>query len=295
MHTKKGMSLVVSVIVAVLVIGVGAYVIKLGADSKARKLEQAKQEQAAKEKAAEEAVAAAKAARVLKVTLGELNKSGQTGEALITGVGTDSIKVNITLTGKVSTAAQPAHIHIGACPKPDAVKYPLTNVEKGVSETTLPVTLDQLLSELPLAVNVHKSAADAKTYTSCGDIKAENITAPVEAVMPVPGTDTKETTVTGETESTQKETIVIYDATGFSPKTVTIKKGETVVFQNKTGKRVSVASDEHPTHLLYPEFDQYKTAERGKDIFRFTFEKVGTWNYHDHLNATMGGTVVVTE
>ena len=66
-------------------------------------------------------------------------------------------------------------------------------------------------------------------------------------------------------------------------------------FQNKTGKRVSVASDEHPTHLLYPEFDQYKTAERGKDIFRFTFEKVGTWNYHDHLNATMGGTVVVTE
>ncbi|MDO8594723.1 MAG: hypothetical protein Q7R93_04405 [bacterium] len=68
-----------------------------------------------------------------------------------------------------------------------------------------------------------------------------------------------------------------------------------MVFENKTGNRVSVASDVHPTHLLYPEFDQYKTDQRGKDEFRFTFDKVGTWGYHDHLNAGMVGTVVVTE
>lgn len=96
-------------------------------------------------------------------------------------------------------------------------------------------------------------------------------------------------------EAVQKEVTVTYTAQGFSPKSVTIKKGNAVVFENKTGKRMSVASSVHPTHLLYPEFDQYKTDQRGKDEFRFSFEKIGTWKYHDHLNSTMTGTVIVTE
>ncbi|TSC84097.1 MAG: Uncharacterized protein G01um101417_366 [Parcubacteria group bacterium Gr01-1014_17] len=91
------------------------------------------------------------------------------------------------------------------------------------------------------------------------------------------------------------EAVVTYDVNGFSPKIITIKKGGTVIFRNKTGARVSIASGAHPTHLLYPEFDQYKTDQRGKDEFRFLFEKVGEWKYHDHLNANMTGTVVVTE
>lgn len=94
-------------------------------------------------------------------------------------------------------------------------------------------------------------------------------------------------------EAVKKEVTVTYTDEGFSPKIVTIKKGDMVVFQNKTGARASVASDEHPTHLLYPEFDQYKTEQRGKDEFRFSFENVGTWKYHDHLNAIMTGTVIV--
>ncbi len=97
-----------------------------------------------------------------------------------------------------------------------------------------------------------------------------------------------------QTEPIAQERITItYDANGFSPNTVTIKKGGMVIFQNKTGKPASVASGAHPTHLLYPEFDQYKTEQRGKDEFRFVFEKVGTWKYHDHLNSTMTGTIIV--
>lgn len=94
-------------------------------------------------------------------------------------------------------------------------------------------------------------------------------------------------------EAVKKEVTVTYTAEDFSPKTVTIKKGDTLVFQNKTGKRASVASDPHPTHTIYPEFDQYKTDQRGKDEFRFVFEKAGTWGYHDHLNSNMTGTVIV--
>src|SRR3989338_3089800 len=91
----------------------------------------------------------------------------------------------------------------------------------------------------------------------------------------------------------KKETGANYTAAGFVPKTITIKKGETVVFENKTGKSASVASNVHPTHLLYPEFDQYNTEQRGNTVFRFSFEKAGIWNYHDHLTPTMTGTVIV--
>lgn len=115
----------------------------------------------------------------------------------------------------------------------------------------------------------------------------ENTVAGTE--MPVPGTDTEELVATGELFT------VVYDENGFTPNSLTIPVGSTVVFQNSTGRKVSVASDDHPTHLLYPEFDQYKTDQRGNDTFSFTFEKVGTWNYHDHLNANMVGTVIVTE
>lgn len=106
---------------------------------------------------------------------------------------------------------------------------------------------------------------------------------------PPPETDTEKTVIA------PTETIITYGAKGFSPQMVTVKKGTVVVFQNKTGKPASVASGPHPTHTNYSEFDQYKTAERGKDEFLFVFEKVGEWKYHDHLNANMTGTVVVTE
>lgn len=106
---------------------------------------------------------------------------------------------------------------------------------------------------------------------------------------PPPETDTEKTVIA------PTETIITYNTNGFSPKEVTIAKGGTVVFQNKTGKPASIASGPHPTHTNYPEFDQYKTDQRGRDEFRFVFEKVGLWGYHDHLNATMTGTVIVTE
>lgn len=303
-NTQKGLAPIVAIIIALLVVGGGGYAIKKGVDMQKEKKVKADQEEIVQkeqaEKEAAEKVEKAKIGRTITVKLGEVNKSGQSGEAVITQTGTSTVKVIVNITGKPSKVAMPSHIHVGACPTPGDVKYALTNVDKGAAQTELPITLDQLVSELPLAINVHKSATEAKTYVACGNLEPKIVPSPsestsVETGMPVPGTETKETVVTSGTEGTQKETIVTYDAKGFSPKTVTIKKGETVVFENKTGARVSVASNDHPTHLLYPEFDQYKTDAKGKDEFRFTFEKVGTWNYHDHLNASMGGTVVVTE
>lgn len=103
------------------------------------------------------------------VTLGAQNASGQEGKAVLSE--TDGkTKVTIAIGSGAAGIAQPAHIHVGSCPAPGAVKYPLTNVVDGRSETVLDVSLATLAKELPLAINVHKSKDDAKTYVSCGNI-----------------------------------------------------------------------------------------------------------------------------
>lgn len=78
---------------------------------------------------------------------------------------------------------------------------------------------------------------------------------------------------------------------GFSPATITVKKGETVKFTNKSSSQMWVASDPHPTHTDYPGFDELQMA----DSYSFTFDNVGTWGFHNHLNPSTKGTVVVTE
>jgi hypothetical protein len=103
------------------------------------------------------------------VNLSTQNNSGQSGTATITEEG-GKVKVALTVSGGVAGVAQPAHIHVGACPDVGAVKYPLTSVSNGTSETMLDVTIAQLRSELPLGINVHKSAQEASVYVACGDL-----------------------------------------------------------------------------------------------------------------------------
>lgn len=86
--------------------------------------------------------------------------------------------------------------------------------------------------------------------------------------------------------------IVTYGAGGFSPATITIKKGQEVVFKNESGKQMWVASDDHPSHLIYPEFDTKKGLVNGSS-YEFTFDKLGTWHYHDHLTSSRTGIVIV--
>ncbi|HAI22679.1 TPA: hypothetical protein DCP77_01520 [Candidatus Collierbacteria bacterium] len=104
------------------------------------------------------------------VVLNQIGTSGQKGTAVFQVEG-DKTKVTLTMTGKKYTSPQPAHIHIGACPKPGEVKYPLSSVVDGKSETLVSVKMGDLFKDLPLAVNVHESAEKAAVYTACGDLK----------------------------------------------------------------------------------------------------------------------------
>lgn len=81
-------------------------------------------------------------------------------------------KVTIELKGALAGSRGPAHIHKGSCTKLGAIAYSLETVVDGRSETIVEASMSGLLAQLPLAVNVHKSAAEIKTYVACGDIQA---------------------------------------------------------------------------------------------------------------------------
>lgn len=79
---------------------------------------------------------------------------------------------------------------------------------------------------------------------------------------------------------------------GFHPAEVTIKNGGTVTFTSKTGGSFWPASNIHPTHEIYPEFDPQKPLEQNES-WSFTFAKEGRWRYHDHIHASYTGVLVV--
>ncbi len=85
---------------------------------------------------------------------------------------------------------------------------------------------------------------------------------------------------------------VTYTDSGFSPSTLTIKKGDAVTFKNMTSGSMWIASSPHPAHTDYPEFDAKRTMAPG-ETYQFTFTKTGSWKYHNHVNLGKYGTIVV--
>jgi plastocyanin len=104
-----------------------------------------------------------------------------------------------------------------------------------------------------------------------------------------PAPSVTQTTTTGNTKNA---VTVTYTDNGFSPQTITIKKGDIVTFVNKSSIGMWVASNPHPVHTDYPGFDE-KAAVGNGGSWSFTFDVVGTHGYHNHKNPSTLGTVVV--
>ncbi len=77
---------------------------------------------------------------------------------------------------------------------------------------------------------------------------------------------------------------------GFQPPNLVINKNDTIKFINVDSKDHWPASDLHPTHLIYPEFDP-KTGIKAGQSWSFVFDKAGDWNMHDHLYPQFTGTI----
>lgn len=78
---------------------------------------------------------------------------------------------------------------------------------------------------------------------------------------------------------------------GFKPSEATLDSSSAVIFINKDTKPHWPASDIHPTHDIYPEFDPKKRIEPGESwAFRL---KPGEWRFHDHLFPHINGKLIV--
>ena len=123
-----------------------------------------------------------------------------------------------------------------------------------------------------------------------------------KVLAPSSSADTSQTAPT--TPSPSRSRTVTYTPDGFVPSSLTVQKGETVIFINQSGQTMWVASAMHPTHAVYSgttlsehcggpnenvSFDQCTEGVS----YSFTFQKSGTWKYHNHNRADNTGTIVV--
>lgn len=86
--------------------------------------------------------------------------------------------------------------------------------------------------------------------------------------------------------------IIEMTSNGFEPPSITLDKNSSLIFINKDKVVRWPASNVHPTHEIYPEFDPRKPIEVGKS-WSFKPTKAGEWKYHDHLLPHMRGVIKV--
>lgn len=121
-------------------------------------------------------------------------------------------------------------------------------------------------------------------------------------------TTSESSNTTNSTDSdTGPETYIIsMTSAGFSPATLTISIGDTVVFVNYDSSQHWPASYRHPTHTDYPGSGISKCESSEEDTifdscggisigesYQFQFNEIGLWEYHDHLKPGLTGVVEV--
>lgn len=99
---------------------------------------------------------------------------------------------------------------------------------------------------------------------------------------------------TPATEVQSGEVTIKMTSDGFVPDHIKIKKGTKVIFSNTDAFYHWPASDLHPSHAVYSDFDPRKTIEPGQ-AWSFVFDKIGTWGMHDHISPYMIGEIIVVE
>lgn len=150
-----------------------------------------------------------------------------------------------------------------------------------------------------------ENTGEKKEESSDASVKAPGLTIDVPGVEVVTE-PVKKSDDANKKSATAENTIITYDDNGFSPSTLTVKAGTKVTFKNNSSGDFWPASAMHPTHEKYPGssitkcgtsaattiFDACAGVAQGAS-WAFTFKEKGSWGYHDHLNASHYGKVVV--
>lgn len=86
--------------------------------------------------------------------------------------------------------------------------------------------------------------------------------------------------------------VVKLSTDGFVPQTIEVDSNSAVIFLNEDTRDRWPASNTHPTHDIYPEFDPKRPLKPGES-WSFKSTRAGTYKYHDHLYPHIRGTLVV--
>lgn len=96
---------------------------------------------------------------------------------------------------------------------------------------------------------------------------------------------------TTPTTQPSEEPVVEVTENAFSPSALTIKKGTKVTWVNKSGVIANISSGPHPVHNIYPPLNLENF--NNEESLSLTFDKPGTYGYHDHLNPNRTGIITV--
>lgn len=86
--------------------------------------------------------------------------------------------------------------------------------------------------------------------------------------------------------------IVRYTNTGYVPAQLEVPVGTMVTFINESDRDMWVASNKHPSHTDLPTFDQFSPSAKASS-YTYTFDQIGTWSFHDHLQPAHKGLINV--
>ncbi len=98
-------------------------------------------------------------------------------------------------------------------------------------------------------------------------------------------------TSAGNSQNKATVAVITYGSNGFSPSAITVNSGDKVTIKNESNKQLEFDSDPHPIHTDDPELNQGAISPGSSLIF--TIANVGTHGYHNHLNSSDRGTIIV--
>lgn len=148
------------------------------------------------------------------------------------------------------------------------LRTPITPVPNNTVDTATPIVIDNTSS----------------TPTS---------TPPTITATSSVATSSQTKTPTPSAPPTSSELTVTFTDKGFSPAGLIVKKGQTVTFVNNSSGKMWVAANPFPSSSEYPAFNEKSGVDKGS-TWSFTFDKTGTWFYHNHYSPAQGAKIVVS-
>ena len=98
-------------------------------------------------------------------------------------------------------------------------------------------------------------------------------------------------TNTSKVQTAKTQEVVNVTKNGFEPKELTVKTNTRIIWINKSGGPVTVNSDNHPSHLLFPFLNLGEFGD-GSSV-QVILDKPGIYTYHNHFNSSQTGTITV--